>query len=694
MTDFFPRLECLCLVWSRLTSHTRDQGRASRSTISHDLYPGIMGFFQKFLSLGSRKNKKRRAALTLETRSLPLSRDSEEMRRLQEEQEEVASRLLRSSSLRYAVVSEVDYSSLPPLPHPINSLRQTPMAPPSRSASIQTRRTYTVTVRDRKVEALTEFPNANPPLDTPTRPFRDGAHPSGEMSRLHPITPKDQNRLHILRQDPSVASLLDMYDNHGRLDSKAFSNTPSAPEKSSSKDGAAQVKRSGSTLRQLLGSPGSTSHTNTTEGDISWAEGLLRETRLGSDHSTESSFQLENPWDMVCGNDVPHGGDPDTTSSSSQLENPWDIVFGNDVPHDGHPDATSSSDSPHPIDSSTYPTISSMTVEPSYTSDENPAPPPKRAPEPELRPAAEVFGFLLEKRRPRNSISTSKAPQLAVHPANQDFDSSTNRVHTVPVTPSQPSSYQPAEASASTDTPSTVGSILFDPPHTATILNHTRIPVAPGRLAENSRPGQLTVTAIATRSRIPHERRSLRIPNSTLKSTSEIHLPSTSPTEPIEPTLATGDVLHSTTNAAEKESVVPSHLSFRQGAALAPAPMRSAHRRSVSYSSGRPNWGTGPGAVVRTAHVKGLKLDNGKENNASLTSTIENASLHSFGHPKSRLPVTPFRERALLSPIPSPASSSELSPLGQKMMADMRKQRQARGERRKNRLAAAAVAHV
>jgi hypothetical protein len=71
-----------------------------------------MGFLHKFLSLRSKKSKRRAA---YETRSLPLSRDSQEWRRLQEEQEEIASRLLRSSSLRYAVVNEVDYSSLPPL---------------------------------------------------------------------------------------------------------------------------------------------------------------------------------------------------------------------------------------------------------------------------------------------------------------------------------------------------------------------------------------------------------------------------------------------------------------------------------------------------------------------------------------------------------------------------------------------------
>lgn len=68
-----------------------------------------MGFFRKFLSLGSRRSKKRHAARPVETR--PLSR--EEARRQQEEQEEVANRLLRSSSLRYAVVSEADYYSLP-----------------------------------------------------------------------------------------------------------------------------------------------------------------------------------------------------------------------------------------------------------------------------------------------------------------------------------------------------------------------------------------------------------------------------------------------------------------------------------------------------------------------------------------------------------------------------------------------------
>ena len=150
------------------------------------------------------------------------------------------------------------------------------MTSPSRSSSVQTRRTYTVTIRDRKVEALTVFPNANPPLETPTRPSHDRTDSSGQVPELSPVTPKDQNRLRVLRQDPSVASLLNMYDNHGHLDSKAFSNTPTAHEKEFSRDGRAQVKRSGSTLRQLLGNPDSNHRTSATEGDISWAEAFLR----------------------------------------------------------------------------------------------------------------------------------------------------------------------------------------------------------------------------------------------------------------------------------------------------------------------------------------------------------------------------------------------------------------------------------
>ncbi len=291
-------------------------------------------------------------------------------------------------------------------------------------------------------------------------------------------------------------------------------------------------------------------------------------------------------------------------------------------------------------------------------------------------------------------------------PSSWDFNSSTGHVHDAPATPlntkhspSHLNDLHPTEVSASTDTPSTVGSILVDPPHAATILNHTRIPVLRGRLHEDSNSGQPTAMAITTRAgRVPRGRRSLQIPSDWRASTSETYSSSVSPTEPFK----------TTANAADRPSDLSPHLSPRDAAAL--VPMRSAHRRSASYGSSRPipgNWDAGLDAV-RAARIKGFKPENANKEN--IVGTTENAGMctlssstpvyashsctDSSRHPKSYLPVTPSRERALLSSYPSPASSSELSPLGQKMMADLRKQRQVRGERRRSRFAEAANTHV
>ncbi|KAI9510495.1 hypothetical protein F5148DRAFT_570433 [Russula earlei] len=634
-----------------------------------------MGFFQKFLSLGSRKSKKRRAALSVETRSKPPT-SSEDARRQHEEQEEIANRLLRSSSQRYAVMNQVDYSSLPPIPHPVNSLTLTSSASVSRSASVQTRRTYTVTIRDRKVEALTEFPNANPPLDTHPHSSHHRDDRSGQISKLQPVTPKDQNRLRMLRQDPSVASLLDMYDNKGCLDSTAFSNTPPTAEKDSTaiKGGHAQLKRGDSTLRQLLGDPESTSLTSSTEGDISWAERMLRERVLRDDQSTTSSFHLETPKDTVLGNDP----------------------FREIKPK------ISLSDSSHAIDPDPHrATISSTTVELSYTSEDNPALQPKHTTESESRPAAEVFGFLLEKRQARSPMPMKRQLSLTAHTSTPwDLKSSTGHVHGVPATPLNPkrsqshsNRFRPGELPFS-DTPSTVGSIVVDPPHTATILEHSRIPVVHGRPCEDSRAGQLTATAITTRvSRVPRGRRSLQLASGTQIPIFENHTSSTSLTKSVKQTVAsTGrdDALRLVTNAVEQQSCVSPHLSSKYDVTF---PLRSAHRRSVSYSSSRPGLDDRDAGheALRMAHGRGSRLSVGNKEN--IMGTVENA-LHCSGNPKSRLPMTPNRERALRSSYPSPASSSELSPVGQKMMAELRKQRQARGERTKNRFAEAAVTYV
>ena len=94
------------------------------------------------------------------------------------------------------------------------------------------------------------------------------------------LTPQDQNRLHFLCSDPSVASFVRMYDEHGSLDSQLFANTPPSPPKPSR---VQTQKPNGLTLRQLLGSPvtlsgrdyGRTRSTSATDSDISWAEKYL-----------------------------------------------------------------------------------------------------------------------------------------------------------------------------------------------------------------------------------------------------------------------------------------------------------------------------------------------------------------------------------------------------------------------------------
>jgi hypothetical protein len=158
----------------------------------------------------------------------------------------------------------------------VNSLNPTPLASPSRSTVQSRGRTYSVKILGgRQVLATTEFPNANPPVDTPSRRHEhddDSDSISSKRTKRAAVTPRDRSRIHGLRQDPSVASLLDMYDDHGNLDSKIFSSSPV-------KQGRTQIQRNGSTLRQLLGSSelhDAAFRNSTTEGDISWAERFLQ----------------------------------------------------------------------------------------------------------------------------------------------------------------------------------------------------------------------------------------------------------------------------------------------------------------------------------------------------------------------------------------------------------------------------------
>jgi len=268
-------------------------------------------------------------------------------------------------------------------------------------------------------------------------------------------------------------------------------------------------------------------------------------------------------------------------------------------------------------------------MELSYTSDDNPALAPRHTAGSELRPAAEVFGFLLERRRTRSMSMNREFPSIA--PTSPwDLKSSTGHVHGVPTTPSNSKQFpsyssklRPGEVPALADTPSTVGSILVDPPHTATILERTRIPVAHGRLYEGPRTGQATATTVAAgASRIPRERRSFQIPSGAQIPTLETHFSSTSPTEPVKLTLAStasDDALRWAISAGGRQSGVPPKRDV-------PFPPQNVHRRSVSYGSS----GLIPDSkdAGLGAQVKGMKSNVGNKEN--IISTTEDAGMCPF----------------------------------------------------------------
>ena len=105
---------------------TSESWTPSLFPFTHALYTNLsstMGFLKRFLSLGSRKGKKRRNQLTSAStpglNDMPTTRNDK--RKEEREQEEAARRLLRSSSAHFTVVSEVDYTALPPMRKPLHN---------------------------------------------------------------------------------------------------------------------------------------------------------------------------------------------------------------------------------------------------------------------------------------------------------------------------------------------------------------------------------------------------------------------------------------------------------------------------------------------------------------------------------------------------------------------------------------------
>ncbi|KAF5350263.1 hypothetical protein D9758_007795 [Tetrapyrgos nigripes] len=644
-----------------------------------------MGLFKRILSLGSKKSKKKRLEIH-HTVPIDLPVDEIGVRSAgnDEDSEIAANLLLRSSSARYAVVAEMDYSSLPPLPHPIDNVLSIPSAStPDIPGTLVTRKgTYSVKVHQRQRHSTTDI-SGNSHLDpqiTP-RPRKCEQDDSEDAA----------SRIMTLRRDPSVASLLDMYDEHGHLPSKAFSNSPT-------KEGRAQVKRSGSTLRQLLGETDEGPHSrdnSTSEGDISWAERYLAE--AGSVASSVSSLVLQTPDNFDT-----HF--PDARSLS----------------HDIH-DSTISSN--YDLSSSLIenPAISSMEVELSICSEESPetvdrsyvseAPYVSIEPKTPARRASQVFGFLTERRRSRapeecydrplpelpsafsspSDVGSTEGPLRSHFSSDHSSESIYENSPAIPIPLIQDTPQHYRSSAVSSMRPSIDAFVLDTPapapragPNDSCILSPTGLENTSDTLPSDlepedvqkarkvrvimTAPTKVIVTSATPSTADIDNRPPTRLPKGprSLRQQQQHHRRRRTSSHSKRPTLL--DRSNSASSSATKDSFTP--ISSRS---------RKPHRVSSSGSS----W------TFAEAEEQLGKLDEKprKSRRGDLKSILEKENNLGLSV-KSEIPSTPMRTQSSRSSKllraavdhsffqpPSPASSTELSPVGKQIMADARKHR-------------------
>ncbi|KAG6886238.1 hypothetical protein C0993_010800 [Termitomyces sp. T159_Od127] len=608
-----------------------------------------MGLLRRIFSLGSKKNKKQNSQSAHNVNA--------KLRALEEEEHEAAiGRLLRSSSTRYTVVSEVEYSSLPPLPHPINDLLQAPDTNTMRtcgastssiaSSTISRRGTYNVTVHKRQ--------QLTPPDSQKAHSGYDDDVPVSERVSEDSRPKEVSSQLLELRSHPSVASLLSMYDDHGRIPDEAFSNSLSSPEKRE----RPQTRRNGSTLRELLGEPAGTSSrtgdgAGSIEGDISWAERFLGEGDSGS--SATSSVDLPTP---------------STPSSNQNNDLSFTADYGFSMNAYENPDISSME-----VELSLADSIISADIE---TMDE-----PYKHPDPTTpQRASQVFQFLTERRRsayrdqrdgPRlehPSVSphgVSLGPSHEGHSQFSDFSidmtGPTNCTTPVRSLNHSDDSIQVHFASGS----QSIGSTLTTANAIETVW------VAPNLQRKDSlvnAPAKVIITAptpsgkTATPSRIPRGPRS-HYRRRTSSSSKKANRLST--------------LTHRETNAEVSwdDSFTPVPPKYRQK--RTPSESSSSSARSRNIEIGPPTRLLRRGSSIRPIHT-----DVDKENNSQLSVSPPHPStpMRSKSESKSlfRTAVTPSMFRPPSGDTPSPASSSELSPVGKQLMIDIRKQRsKARG---------------
>ncbi|KAG6821205.1 hypothetical protein H0H93_004026 [Arthromyces matolae] len=599
-----------------------------------------MGFLKRLFSIGSKKNKKERPQIVHNVDA--------KQRALEEEAHEAAiGRLLRSSSTRYTVVSEVEYSSLPPLPHPINDVLQAPPTTRTRGASttsiasstISQRGTYNVTVHSRTQHATLDSQKTKSKAD-------DNSKSSSDSRQNKEVS----SQLLELRSHPSVASLLTMYDEHGRISDQAFSNSPSSHEKRQHP----QKRRNGSTLRQLLGEPaGSTSSRNSSEvtsfeGDISWAERFLGEGDSAS--SAMSSVGLRTPSTEA------------THENHDAIENDFSM--------------------------NTYenPAISSMDVELSivadsiFSVDETPSGPYKSHDPATPQRASQVFNFLTERKRTscvdERDQSLSELPSVfsisseEVSPSQSTENRSHDSMDLIPITHAHP---------------------MLPRPLSTQVEGITR----PNLLQDTSAPLNVTPpNATKTLWEAPDASRIQNIVNAPTRviitaptPSGKLNTPSRIPRGPRSQYRKSLSHSHNKTRRAStltdrgiNVKIIPSHSPDALTSALLKHKQQRIPSNGSSSSTGPRHVEIGPPTrLSRKGSSRSILSELDKENGPQLSvkATLPSTPLRSKSDSKSlfRTAVTPSLFRPHPENTPSPASSSDLSPIGKKMMMDIRKQR-------------------
>ncbi|KAG2132788.1 hypothetical protein DEU56DRAFT_889162 [Suillus clintonianus] len=605
-----------------------------------------MGFLKKFFSIGNKKSK-RRELVHHDLESIPQYLQP----RGEEDAEAAVSRLLRSSSARCGVESGLNYASLPPLPHPINNVLPTPAASTATINSVFQRSTYTVTVHGRTVHSRTEFPNAYPPMDNLVTPRRNITDSARRRSKSVPITPRDQNRLLRLRQDPSVASLLNAYDENGCLDSHVFSNTPPvAGDKRRLKR-----RRTGSTFSQLLGYPSSSEHRD--DSDIEWAENVLCET---DDNSSTSSPQLKTPRD-------PH-------FHSSPF---------------GYADHSITLSTECDTSAQNQPTFSSLEVELSASTEithHAHANPPYENPMTSQR-ASQIFGFLADKKKIPEERPSRLPTRKVTSLSRVMSDLASNGVEP-PLSDTQLSEPIHAEITSQLVFPPSQSMpaapvLNEEPPHhivhtesEPVIINHTGQSSSSGQSSRGPR-GPRVLTKSPSRSKSNPSQPRLQ---DTFPPLPEIKAQGTSP-RPAFREKSNADARH------------PGFATIISGDPAASIPASSRPRSSPRSKTIDLNADNQPPILARngsslhsfaSASFPAKNKSKVEASSSAQTTPRDKENDATSQLPQPKTPLRPFGFRAPhLQDKPSPASSSELSPMGKQIMTNLRHQRmQARQKER------------